>query len=278
MARFAVVAPPPVLQKLDEHGVLGETHLLLAHDVVKKSSQYFDLFRRRGTHIQRWKFPFSKHELIILDNSIIELGAAVNSQMIVTAAKIVHPTIIVLPDVILDCKATIKKSIDALFEWTTALVFAGYDNLPIHYMAVVQGKTIDELLLCVQTFSKYSAITCWGIPRALVKQLGSRCNAIEAIRRVDPIRDIHMLGFSDDIYDDMYCAQDPTLNVTSIDSAVPLRHPNLLKLTSQVPARGDWWDNPDLSYFETTLANLDRVRSWCRGSAISQVLRKGTAS
>src|SRR6266566_6354097 len=96
MSRFAIVAPPNILQTLKACNTLGDCHLLLAHDIVKKEEEYHDLFNHLG--------QLSPRKLIILDNSVIETGNAVNVDVVAHAASIVNPTCVVLPDVMLNPK------------------------------------------------------------------------------------------------------------------------------------------------------------------------------
>ncbi len=81
---------------------------------------------------------------IILDNSIFELGESVASDMLVRWIKFLRPTEYIIPDALEDCEKTLSN-----FE---AFKSTHGTDLPGHAMAVVQGKTYEEILHCVNVF------------------------------------------------------------------------------------------------------------------------------
>src|SRR5260370_27543889 len=159
MTRFAVVAPTNILSHLAEENKLGSTHLLLAHDVVKWPNEYKGIFAHADP----------AYDMIIMDNSVIELGGAVDLPMIREACRIVPPSFVVLPDVLLDGQATVAACSEALFSWDLGYKFP--------YMYVPQGKTIQEFVAAAEPFAAQKSIGAWGIPRNLVKSLGTRRRA-----------------------------------------------------------------------------------------------------
>lgn len=230
MARYCVVAPPKILEGLRIAGKMGSYHLLLAHDVVKQREAYHDLFSKN-------RLPFmSDKELIILDNSVVELGTAVNIDMITAAARLTYPTCIVLPDVMLDGPATVDSTMNAYHPWRDAAL---NDNLSATLMVIPQGKTMQEFADCAEKLKNLRAVQYWGCPRNLVKNLGTRKDAIRLLHALNPSRRIHMFGFSDNMIDDVICAHMP--EVYSIDSAVPLRVNNF-RISDIPEPRGDWWE------------------------------------
>jgi hypothetical protein len=252
VAKFAIVAPINVIDELYEVDALGTTHLLLAHDVVKHPDAYRHYF-----HPSKM---ISSSRNVILDHSVIELGKAVDNHTMIEAAKIVHPTTVVLPDVLLDMKATIDAVNTALGVWEKEPFLQ-----QTQYTLCLQGKNTAEYLNCAYTFSNNTRIGMWGVPRDALKVMPSRKPLIERLQLITPEKRIHLLGFSDNIMDDISCSLMP--KVQSIDSAVPLRFQQLLNPLSKVPPRGDWWDNaPKLN--RTTLNNLRRVRYWIGDSSI----------
>jgi hypothetical protein len=250
MTKFCIVAPVNILKGLEAHGMLGIHHLLLAHDIVIKehSQEYVRIFGQR-----RW----DDSELVILDNSVVETGNAVDLGMIADAIAIVQPTCVVLPDVLLNASETIIDCRKALDEWPKKLGDA------TKYMYVPQGNTIMEFIECATVdwdLHFDERITHWGVPRNLVKQMNSksRALAIKMLYELNPNRKIHMLGFSDYMRDDFACASFP--EVHSIDSAVPLRLNVPIDLNVVVPPRGDWWEKAHMS--PMVLQNLNQVRMW----------------
>lgn len=250
MTRFCIVAPSSILVELTARNELGTAHLLLAHDVVVRSDVYYELF---------YPNRITSERLIILDNSVVETGNAVDLNTIATAYNATIPTCVVLPDVQYNPDATILNCKMALEEWP---LFKGFLNPP-KFMFVPQGRTLKDFVRCAEAFASDEEnphITFWGVPRNLVnpKTLGTRKQAIELLHILNPNRKIHMLGFSDNMIDDVSCAQHPA--ITSVDSAVPLRYSKPLSLVKPIPPRGDWWETA--KYTPQVLENLKIARRW----------------
>lgn len=243
MANFCVVAPVHILDQLQQRGEMGKHHLLLAHDVAAKAGSYKEVFKREYIG-----------SFIVMDNSVIELKQAVDLPMIIEACKAIRPNCVVLPDILENAVRTVASCQAAVNEWAT---ISELKNIPFMYCP--QGKTLEEFTWCAEQLAKDSRINYWGCPRNLVKNLGSRRRAIKVLHILNPRRPIHMMGFSDNVIDDMICAQ--SQQVFSIDSAVPLRCGDQFSLTKKMLPRGDWWENGVVT--DQTIANLDLVRSWC---------------
>lgn len=232
MARFAPVCNLPIYQGLLSHSELGNYHLLLAHDVLDKKEGYAKVFQRPN---------YSPTRVVIMDNSVIELGAHVGIDTVLPAVIAAQANVVVLPDVLEDWEATVDAFQRYYVEWATA---CNYLTHPWSFMVVPQGKTIEEFTRCAEHLAAHdSNIGWWGIPRNLVKLHGSRERAINICHLLNPTRQIHMLGFSDDNVDDLLCAQIPF--VAGIDSAVPVRAswfnmPWLISL--KYPPRGNWFE------------------------------------
>lgn len=231
MAKFAPVIPVSIAQGLDRYGVLGTYHLLLAHYIVRYPKEHDYLYNRAGTEI-------------ILDNSVIELGNAVDMDTILRAAHTVRPATTVLPDVLLDTEATIEACSSAYPIWVKAFQQA---QLKPAFMIVPQGKTLEDWVRCAEHFAddnKFPFINFWGIPRNAVKYFGTRMSLPTIARALNPHRTIHLLGFSDNVLDDVCTAQ--LSYVHGIDSAVPFRAINqgipinLHGDLNNMPPRGDW--------------------------------------
>jgi hypothetical protein len=254
MARFAPVAPVDILHELYMKG--GDSyHLPLAHDVIREPKKYGQLF---GTMENEHKY----NRVVILDNSVIELGLSVDVNIIKDAAEIVRANVIVLPDVLLDTDKTIRDCRKAVDEWDR--IFTDSTLLKYTFMVVPQGTNRMDWARCAEAFAGDSRIGWWGVPRNYnIKGLGSRRDAVEILRAVDPSKCIHLLGFSDDIVDDVLSARHP--NVAGIDSAVPSRAASLglsmsLGLDAKLPPRGDWWNDPSTRYVPLMRDNYRAVQ------------------
>lgn len=252
MSEFAPVCPPQILQKFKAYGQLGDYHLLLAHDIANNPEVYGEIFSR--THFNSMQ--------IILDNSVIELGGAVNIDTIVTAARVVKPTTTVLPDVLLDKQATITNCRQALVDWTAAFDHAYLDP---NFMIVPQGRTLKEWIECAEHFADDPQINFWGIPRNIEKTaIRSRRDLVDIVHAINPSRSIHLLGFSDNVIDDILTARHHL--VSGIDSAVPIRAVSAgipLSLTgtlNRMPPRGDWWQTAEFT--PAMLDALKLARQW----------------
>lgn len=246
---FAPTAPIHILQGLKRDGVLGRNHLLLVHDVLAHPQEYEELFAGN----QRTEFG-----TIILDNGVIELDSAQSLEMMVTATRACEANIVILPDVLLDGDATYRSIRTALPLWRE-----GFKDEPVEFMYVPQGRTMQEFIACAEMLHKLRGVGWWGIPKNLTSRVGSRCDAILACQIIDLYMPVHLLGFSDDFFDDITCAR--MAGVQGIDSAVPLRIVNQgveLSLMMQVPKRGDWWATAQ--YAPAMAENIKRVEEWLR--------------
>lgn len=264
MAKFAVVAPLNIVEQLDLLGILGSTHLLLAHDVILPQNQqrYYELFHPEGRRKSN-RPPLTsatslgRDRLIIMDNSVVELGHAVDPLMLMEACLITNASCVVLPDVLEDSEATLESCTNAVLHWE------GYDLPP--YMMVPQGRTLSEFLHCAQAFIHIDRVNFWGVPRNLVALHGSRKGAIGCLFGISPGKRIHMMGFSDDIEDDIRCAQ--LTEVDTIDSAVPLRASTIMTIDPEDPykhtPRSEWWSQAE--FHPVIPENLHRVRKWLNG-------------
>jgi len=245
VTKFCIVAPIQVLEGLQRAKEIGWNHLVLAHDIVRHPERYHDVFAPMSGNYNR---------IVILDNGVIETGASVNLEVMLAAYREVIPTYVVLPDVLLDCKATITSCSQALRDWTAAFPPRA------QFMLIPQGKTLEEFTECAEYFTDHK-IAAWGCPRNLVKQIGTREKANQILHTLNPQRPIHMMGFSDSIYDDILSAKYCGLPIMSIDSAVPLRYPAKITLTTKPGPRDDtWWRHGMVT--DQTIGNLKIVRSW----------------
>lgn len=253
MAHFAPVCPPAVLEGLVNLKLAGPYHLWLAHDVLDKKDQYIEL-----EYAIRQQYP---ERYIIMDNSLIELGKPLPAGDLLFAYNLVKANSLVLPDQLLDREWTIQHSREAAKElrnkqWDVSLA------------AVIQGKDDMDIARCCvdQTAVNPASVL---VPRILVKAVGTRGRAIQECYKTMFSRPIHLLGFSDDLMDDMSCARMP--QVMGIDSTEPLRlgmDARTISLdTKEIPPpRGNFWDVTwdGLTPIQRTFIgnNLWNVRRW----------------
>ena len=243
MSMFAPVAPLPLMFDMKKRGILGKYHLLLAHDVAENVEEYETLFSD------------VEDAYIILDNSLIELGHPAPDYIIQRAAAAVNPKCIVLPDYLREGQKTLEASKKAMIRWKRLKLWP--------FMAVVQGKNIGEIQAVAAEMSGWSDVTAIGIPRVIADTLLPRSHFVEYVHKVAPYKSIHLLGFSNNLFDDIAAARMP--GVVGIDSAVPLRMGlagDLIDLNQSTHApRGDFWDTAE-ELNDQAVENLDLVRSW----------------
>jgi hypothetical protein len=260
MPKFAPVAPIHILEQLLNMGDLGHYHLFLAHHVA----EYPDRFR-----ILVHKLQSIQNTTIIMDNSIVELGGAVDDQMVWEATSVCMNagarTIPVLPDVMGNGAETRYLSSQAYDRWVN------HNMANNGYMLVAQGENWEDFTKTIDYFFgegslKFRHIRWVGIPRVLVKSVGSRTEALAYVRTVAPWVKVHMLGFSVNLWDDVVtCRWMPTvLAPEGIDSAVPMRYNGVLTpgTTDEMigPRDPNWFTNGELT--PQILKNLSQTRNW----------------
>ena len=243
MAMFAPVAPLDLMFDMKRRGILGGYHLLLAHDVVEHEEEYTSLF----SDIE------DRH--IILDNSLIELGHPVDDKTMAKAASIVKPELLVLPDFLSERVKTHEASVKAAIRWTRMRLGP--------FMGVIQGRTKRELTFMTAQMASIPGVEALGIPRVLTDTVIPRSTFVELVAKMAPYKHLHLLGFSNNLYDDMLAAHHP--NVVGIDSAVPLRmglagEEISLKQETHAP-RGDFWETAT-ELNDQAIRNIERVRRW----------------
>src|SRR5436190_23915521 len=109
MGRYAPVLPIHLAEKLFEYDqeLFGTYHLLLAHDVMESEDK-----KRRYEALYTYGLA-EAHRIFdgvytIMDNSICELGGAVDMQWVFEAGDIADANVIVIPDAMGDGDKTIR--------------------------------------------------------------------------------------------------------------------------------------------------------------------------
>lgn len=256
MAKFAPVVPLSIVESMWHTGILGDYHLLLAHDVVSSPeaedgySKYF-YYRMRSMHPKA---------TIIMDNSVVELGEAFDFEHCFNAAVLVQADYLVAADAFLESKLTLARS--AIFADDFRHM---RDHGSIGLMGVVQGRTLEECMVCAEYYAHDELFRGIAVPRCLTPVLGSRMSVLLEIQRrlAGRFDCVHMLGFSDDLVDDIACARLPFVN--GIDSAAPIRGA-LKGIQVQLPhtdfgPRGDFWQTTYQQGWDALAAITDNVNT-----------------
>jgi len=257
-ARYSPIAPITLLEKMFEVErstdtlVLGNYLLLLAHDVLIHPERYENLIIAVRDHYKGGEDTF-----IIMDNSVVELGNALNVEDVIEAACVVEANCIMTPDILGDSHGT-----QVLVELQKELLLEC--NFPL--MRVPQGKNNAELVECVDWLrhhlprGKYEW-EYWGIPRWISNELDSRIPIVQYINTASEGARIHLLGCSDNYDDDMRSCWLP--DVMGIDSANPL----IMGYVGLSIDDGGWRHGERGKYWEYTeldalaLENMDTIRN-----------------
>lgn len=261
MGQFAPVAPIQILEKMREEEVLGSYHLLLTHHILEYPARFTELFQ---------DLPFTC--TIFVDNSVVELGDAASDEKVLEACKIIdearshgglkHWIYPVLTDVMADGPATRKASTESYSWW-----FKNDHDRRFPLMVVLQGDSWEEFTKTADYFllqDQFERIEYVGIPRILVDHLDTRWNTIKYVEAIRPSINIHLLGFSNDVTDDVICCNHP--GVEGIDSAVPIRYSfsvpgGLYTPTSTIPPRPkDWFEKGE--WDKVSYTNLHHMKKW----------------
>lgn len=130
-----------------------EMHMFLTHLVEK-----YPFYAKFAKEVMQYK---------ILDNSLIELGGAVDIQRVLNAAEQIKADEIILPDVFQEGEATLEAVNKALIEIDR--IYQGVKNCPYKLMAVAHGKNEKEWYHCYQQLLNNPNIDVIGIPKVLAK-------------------------------------------------------------------------------------------------------------
>lgn len=233
--------------------------LILAHDILNYPE---DVVKQALINYQT---SVDNQGYIIVDNSASEKVAISDTQLFYILNEFgEYFDEFCLPDVLCEGEATVKRSDRFLKAYVAVL----RHREKLRFMFIPQGNNIFDFYTCVENmFSKEASnmIGTIGIPRNLCPRLSSSREEfiVNTKELLPPDVEIHLLGFTDNVADDIYCSQIPF--VRSIDSAVPLRaHIYGVYLSgnkntyseelSCVGPRNDWFENPHIS--STVIHNL----------------------
>ncbi len=250
MPRYSPIAPIALLENMLGQAIIGNYLLLLAHDVLANQYRYALL-------LQHIRSVYSENVFIMMDNSLVELGEALEAAAVIEAAKVVRADCIMTPDALGGFEET-RRLVEVQ---TDQLLDSGFD-----LMRVPQGKDFKELTECVnwlrlQLPAEPLEPEYWGIPRWITNKLGSREPTIAYINGTGDIEtSVHLLGMSEDFNDDMACTQ--VSGVMGIDSANPVvlgqkGYDISAGFTTHMD-RGDYWSHSTLS--SLAYRNIEWVR------------------
>lgn len=181
--KLAHIVPVRNLEILDQNQYL----MCLAH-LVKENDEYAQYYKSAAS---------DPGKFVLMDN-----GAAENSQLsnkaLYECYELIQPDELVLPDVLCDAENTIVQM-------RKALVYFDKKHVSCRYMAVPQGKTLEEWTKCADTMLRTKRINTIGVSKFLQIQIGDigvRIAALKSLtqlikkhRRYDI--EVHLLGCSE---------------------------------------------------------------------------------
>lgn len=109
---------------------IGFGYYGLAHEILK-----VDLYKNYYRELSRLK------KFLILDSGADELGSAIPNEEFMELARYINPTVLVLPDVLGDAKATLSRSQEFLDRWE-----GKEPESQVQFMAVLQGGSYEEVM------------------------------------------------------------------------------------------------------------------------------------
>lgn len=176
--RAAIVSPTEYLREIQP---FSNYHLCLVHKVIYDKI-YQNFYRQRS----------KAGDYIILDNSAVEKkGRAVPVRDIVTAAILIKPSAVVLPDFLFDGERTLKESHNALH--SPSMYFLRRVHPTILIAAVVQGLDEKEWLKSFEVFNASDDIDLLCIPKVTGQTFGVRWEALNLIK-TKVKKPCHLLG------------------------------------------------------------------------------------
>lgn len=187
MIKVAHIMPTSYLSQLDGNTSRGGIGMSLAH-LVLTDNQYKQHYSRSN----------KKYNVVILDNSAFELGAAINDADFIKAVTLIQSDEVVLPDVLFDAGQT-------LYRIKQFLAAHAKHVRGLSLMAVPHGNTLDEYLESYVAIAALSEVTTIGIGTVYngrFKQEGKlgREVIIDALvaKNLLAAKQHHLLGLGDD--------------------------------------------------------------------------------
>lgn len=208
----------------------------ISHEVPVElfaDSQYFNdypyvlghLIKLNPDYKEFYKEQLEVADFSILDNSAFELGKSIPFDELMSVARELKPTHLVLPDTVHDMNRTLIDSLDFLDEFGKEL-----DELNIEPIGVVQGDTFGELYNCIQKYI-YAGIFYIAIPFDCIKDEDYSQVRFRFFRYLIEKMDtsliaqleFHFLGIQNPQEMLLYNQSEKEL-ITSIDSSSPILH------------------------------------------------------
>jgi hypothetical protein len=173
-------------------------------------------------YIRTYREASERGDYVIVDNGAYE-GAPVGDFKLFSAAEAVHANEIVLPDMMRDLEATMLR----VKQFIRHIGHTAYILEKFAYMGVAQGKTFDEVLACVEYYSRLSIVRTIGLPRHLLQTLNVKTARVSLAMTIEERYGsrfaIHFLGVNPS---HPYEVHDASMNTyaRSVDTSMPFNY------------------------------------------------------
>lgn len=258
--QFAPVCPIHIYEGLAAHSkdAIGNYFLLLAHDVLENAAAYRKFF------VDDWNTDLLGEPTIIMDNSVIELGTSCDAKHLIRACEVVNATVVAMPDALENGAGTLARTEKFIEEW---IGFEG--NSKYQTMYIPQGANVSDFCKSFETaLKRFPNYIQWlGVARNLTDRIfPTRKIAVGYLHTLWPAAKLHMLGFSENVKDDVDTCLDLAHIIEGIDSAVPLRlgtrgtgiRCDITGNFLDPGPRGNWW--ADVKYVPHISQNVIYMR------------------
>lgn len=222
--KFAPIVPISCLPLIKDFNY----HLALAH-VAIESTEYCKFY-------SSLKSP----AYVILDNGAFELGEPLSADRLLEMAEYVGADEVVLPDVLGDVNATLKKTVEAY-----SILQAHSPNLQL--MGVLQGKNVEEFDECLLAYSDLY-IDVIGISSYILLTQSEQSSELRTwIRESLAVanKSIHILGMGVSVERMREIVTTTGLRIRGVDSSAPAK---AALADSLFRAAHDWSNSPKLDF------------------------------
>ncbi len=247
----ALIAPTKFLDQLCD---ARPVQMALAHMILED--------------VQYRRFYTDRSDLVIMDNSLIELGDAVDFELLVNAASLINPKEVILPDAFRDGQKTISRFLDVItysdqFTWATNFV-------------VAHGRHNAEWVECFDFFNQHPHAHTIGIPKVLdeIWEPGGRigaCAFLESSGRIREDKNYHLLGVWTDPIEILCLSKFEWIR--SVDTALPIHAgmsgchfgPTGLNGVDKPRRPHRYFPIKDLFYPDIVQHNIEILDGWAQG-------------
>lgn len=201
----------------------------------------------------------------MLDNGAFE-GVSTDPRKLIKLAIQSNVNEVVIPDVLGDMKGTIN-AVEHFYHDTVELRLT--TGVGLQYMAVPQGRTIDECMNCISAFDSYNFIGTIGLPKHLVRTVTrtARVQLAAYIRKAFGNRfNIHLLGASPLWPQEIKSAR--RYNIRGMDTSLPYFFSYYNRSIDQFNGMeeerpSDYFNLPASAFGGRLYDNIQTLQEWC---------------